>query len=91
MKPLSNGTTFHLRTQNLVVLSRSPPRMMVAISAQRAMVASVVCCEGTELARELVLDTVPSSWPPTVGVAMWLVSKVVSLANVDGPVVVSAV
>jgi hypothetical protein len=47
------------------------------------MVASVVPGVGTELARELVLDTVPSTWPPTVRIAMWLVSKVVSLANVD--------
>jgi len=57
--------------------------MTATSGTERAMVASVVCCEGTELARELVLDTIPSSWPPTVGVAMWLVSKVVSLANVD--------
>jgi hypothetical protein len=57
--------------------------MMVASGTERAMVASMMCCEGTELARELVLDVAPASWEPAVMFAMWLVCNVVSLANVD--------
>jgi len=57
--------------------------MTATSGTERAMVASVVPGVGTELARELVLDTIPSTWPPTVRIAMWLVSKVMSLANVD--------
>jgi len=57
--------------------------MTATSGTERAMVASVVCCEGTELARELVLDVAPASWEPAVRVAMWLVCNVVSLANVD--------
>jgi hypothetical protein len=70
-------------THDLVVLSRSLPPVVIAIRTQCAVVASMMCCEGTELARELVLDVAPASWEPAVMFAMWLVCNVVSLANVD--------
>jgi hypothetical protein len=57
--------------------------MTATSGTQRAMVASMVCCKGTELARQFVLDAVPSTWEPPVRIAMWLMSKVMGLANVD--------
>jgi len=45
--------------------------------------SAVVPGVGTEATRKPPLDVAPSSWPPRLGVAMWLVSKVMSLANVD--------
>jgi hypothetical protein len=55
------------------------------------MVASMVCCESTEAARELVLDAAPAFWEPVVVIAMWLVREVMSLANVKSPAIISAV
>ena len=57
--------------------------MSSAVCTQSAMVASMVCGEGAELPREFVLNVGPAAWPPTIGVAMWLVSKVVGLSDVE--------
>jgi len=45
----------------------------------------------TETTRELVLDAAPTPWPPVFRVAMWLVSKVVSLTDIDRVAIVAAV
>jgi hypothetical protein len=77
------AATLDLCTHDPVVLSWCLPRVPTTMCAQSTMVASMVCCEGAELARELVLDTTPSTWEPALRVAMWLVRNVVSLTNVD--------
>jgi len=73
----------NLTTQDPVVLSRSPPGMSTAVRTQRAMVATMGSGEGAELLRELVLNVGPAAWPPSIGIAMWLVSKVVGLSDVE--------
>jgi hypothetical protein len=57
--------------------------MSTAVRTQSAMVASMVCGEGAELLREFVLNVGPAAWPPSIGIAMWLVSKVVGLSDVE--------
>jgi hypothetical protein len=61
------------------------------VGTKRAMVATMMPCVGTELAGELTPHTAPSSWPPSIWVAMWLMSGVVSLPNIDRPVIILAV
>merc|ERR1719326_338334 len=72
---LCTSSSSDLTTQDPVVLSRSPPGMSTAVRTQSAMVASMVCGEGAELLREFVLNVGPAAWPPSIGIAMWLVSK----------------
>jgi len=79
----TSSTSSNLTTQDPVVLSRSPPGMSTAVRTQSAMVASMVCGEGAELLREFVLNVSPAAWPPSIGIAMWLVSKVVGLSDVE--------
>jgi len=76
-------TSKNLTTQDPVVLSRSPPGMSTAVRTQRAMVATMGSGEGAELLREFVLNVGPAAWPPSIGIAMWLVSKVVGLSDVE--------
>jgi len=73
----------NLTTHDPVVLSRSPPGMSTAVRTQRAMVATMGSGEGAELLREFVLNVGPAAWPPSIGIAMWLVSKVVGLSDVE--------
>merc|ERR1711871_527597 len=73
----------NLTTEDPVVLSRSPPGMSTTVRTQRAMVATMGSGEGAELLREFVLDVGPAAWPPSIGIAMWLVSKVVGLSDVE--------
>jgi len=80
---LCSTSSSNLTTQDPVVLSRSPPGMSTAVRTQRAMVATMASGEGAELLREFVLNVGPAAWPPSIGIAMWLVSKVVGLSHVE--------
>jgi len=80
---LCTSSSSNLTTQDPVVLSRSPPGMSTAVRTQRAMVATMGSGEGAELLREFVLNVGPAAWPPSIGIAMWLVSKVVGLSDVE--------
>jgi len=80
---LCTTSSSNLTTQDPVVLSRSPPGMSTAVRTQRAMVATMGSGEGAELLREFVLNVGPAAWPPSIGIAMWLVSKVVGLSDVE--------
>jgi len=82
-KLCTSFTSSNLTTQDPVVLSRSPPGMSTAVRTQRAMVATMGSGEGAELLREFVLNVGPAAWPPSIGIAMWLVSKVVGLSDVE--------
>jgi hypothetical protein len=86
-----DGSKFCFPTQDGIVLLRRLPGVMTTFCAQRSVVPSMPSCEGAETAWELTLHIVPTRWEIAIVVAMWSMSYMVILTNVESAFITPAV